>query len=188
MNPANEPNHRHQVHSFAPINPVGAHALVLGSMPGVASLKATQYYAHPRNAFWPIIQAIVDGNPPSFAALHSLTYAQRKTLAAQAGIAVWDVLARCNRRGSLDSAIEMSSSVPNDVSLLLHKNPTITLIALNGKTAAKLYQRHHASDIASIVKTQDRPLAIHVLPSTSPAMAPLTLAAQFANWQVISAI
>ena len=106
------------VHSFPPIADDSAHTLVLGSMPGVVSLQADEYYAHPRNAFWPIMGAL-------FGAGLSVPYAKRTETLLHHGIAVWDVLKLCTRDGSLDSAIVESSIEPNDFPEFLDAHPAI---------------------------------------------------------------
>src|SRR5262245_9622187 len=104
-------------------------------MPGAASLQAGQYYAHPRNAFWPVLEAVW-GIPATE------DYAGRVHAAQQAGIAIWDVLASCKRRSSLDADIERGSIVVNDFAAFLHGHPAIRAIAFNGGTAAQLFRRH----------------------------------------------
>ncbi len=109
--------------SFAPLLPAGtqspgsARVLVLGSMPGRASLDAQQYYAHPRNAFWPIVAAHCGIDPAS-------DYPTRVQALLDAGIVLWDVLAQCRRPGSLDSAIELADAQPNAIAELLDAHPT----------------------------------------------------------------
>ncbi|HBN52823.1 MAG TPA: DNA-deoxyinosine glycosylase, partial [Stenotrophomonas sp.] len=78
--------------------------LVLGSMPGMASLQAARYYAHPRNRFWPLMGALCGFDP-------QLDYAQRMAGLQAAGVGLWDVIGRCRRRGSLDAAIVRGSEV-----------------------------------------------------------------------------
>ncbi len=159
---------------FAAATQPAARVLVLGSLPGVKSIRAGEYYAHPRNAFWSIIEALL-GIP------RALPYATRIRKLNAAGIALWDVLQASRRAGSLDSAIDRASAKPNDIAGFLAGHPRIELIAFNGKTAASLFARHIAPhcDLATL-----RTLA---LPSTSPAHAALSFAGKLSAWQEILA-
>ncbi len=123
-------------------------------MPGVASLRARQYYAHPRNQFWDIMGAL-------FGAGRSLAYARRLARLRQAGVALWDVVAECERVGSLDAAIRRET--PNDVAGLLQRYPRLHTLVCNGQPAARLLRRHFPR--------LPRPVRLVVLPSTSPAHA-----------------
>ena len=156
------------VQSFAPLAPAGARLLILGSMPGAASLAAGQYYAHPRNAFWPILGALC-----GFAA--TAPYAERVLALQAAGVAVWDVLQSCVRPGSLDTAIERSSEVPNDIAGLLSDQPGIRCIAFNGGTAEAAFRRHVPADVVG-------GLRLLRLPSTSPANAAWSFERKLAAW------
>ena len=159
-----------QVHSFAPIVPDHAKLLILGSMPGTASLSATRYYAHPRNDFWPIIER-------HFGQAEPLDYANRIALLMQNGIALWDVLAHCEREGSLDQAIVSKTEHPNDIPALLVANPDIRHILFNGSAAWQSFQRH-------LGKQAPGGLTLHRLPSTSPAHASRTREDKFALWHL----
>lgn len=162
-----------QVHSFPPIAGRTSRVLILGTMPGRVSLRQRQYYAHPQNLFWKIIGGILGFDPTS-------PYDARVAQVQSAGIAVWDVLKSCTREGSLDSAIETSSAVPNDFAAFLAEHPQIQRICFNGATAAALYMKH--------VRPR---LAIHPdvqylrLPSTSPANAALPFSEKARAWQAI---
>ncbi|MDJ0393163.1 DNA-deoxyinosine glycosylase [Rhodococcus sp. G-MC3] len=159
------------VHSFAPIIDDASHTLILGSMPGVASLEANQYYAHPRNAFWPIMASALDFDP-------TLPYEERTAALLRNGIAVWDVLKLCTRHGSLDSAIVESSIVANDFAELLRRHPSIDRIFFNGAKAESSFVRH-------VAPLGDR-LTLIRLPSTSPAHASLSFSDKLDAWHEIS--
>lgn len=159
-----------QVESFPPIADAGATRLILGSMPGVASLTAQRYYAHPQNAFWRIM-----GELFGFAA--DAGYDERVLVLRRAGIVLWDVLAACERPGSLDSAIKRDSEVANDIPALLATHPQIRQIFFNGGAAEATFRRHHAA----ILKRPD--LTFVRLPSTSPAHASLSYAQKCAVWR-----
>ena len=150
--------------------------LVLGTMPGQASLEKAEYYAHPQNAFWPIALAHILKESIHRDLFHKRSYQTRSTLLANSHIALWDVLAQCDREGSLDSKIVRQSEIPNPISDLLAGKPHIKAILFNGKTAEKLFNRH--------IKI-DTPVAMHSLPSTSPAMASLTLDEKYARWRKV---
>lgn len=144
--------------------------LVLGSIPGVASLNAVQYYAHPRNAFWDICEAV-------YSIPRSLPYDERLIKLQDSGIALWDVLARARRQGSLDSAIERDSIEVNPIDRLLERFPSIQRILLNGGKAATEFRKRFP-DIAEnpSLKTFD-------LPSTSPAYAAMSLDEKTRRWR-----
>ena len=163
--------------SFAPIEGELAHALVLGTMPGTASLGAHEYYAHPMNAFWPIALSILSGEPPDRKGWRGLDHATRARRLADAGIALWDVLAECRRPGSLDGSIVRASEVANDVAGLVARHPELRLIAFNGRAAQTLFARH-----VDVPDPADGGPARVALPSTSPAMASLSLEAKRAAW------
>lgn len=167
--------------SFSPLIGSTAHTLILGSMPGQASLKSVQYYAHPRNAFWPIMLAIIDGSPPSLESTKRLSYEQRCEKLTGSGYALWDVLAQCNRPGSLDSRIVRSSEIPNDIASLVNHYPELSTIACNGRMAEKLFRRHILSSKTKNEFAHDR-VKLCCLPSSSPAMASLTLDRKHQLW------
>ncbi|MGQ7845670.1 DNA-deoxyinosine glycosylase [Granulosicoccus sp. 3-233] len=172
-----------QAESFAPLEGRAAHTLILGSMPGQASLTAARYYAHPRNAFWPIMLAIIGGqSEASFESVQAFDYTQRCTLLTSGGYALWDVLARCERPGSLDSRIVRASEQANDIAGLVRRHPQLDCIACNGKAAEKLLVRHCGASLDALQGRLQRQLRIVSLPSSSPAMASLTLAQKHQRW------
>jgi hypoxanthine-DNA glycosylase len=154
---------------FPPVAGNDAKLLILGSLPGQASLRQQQYYAHPRNAFWHVMEAIL--NIPA-----KLPYAQRCQALADTGVALWDVCASAHRPGSMDGAIKPDSVVPNDIADFLRLHSRIQLICFNGNTAATLFRKN-------IRLNQKMPTQL--LPSTSPAHAGMALAQKIEQWRVI---
>lgn len=164
----------HRVHSFAPITSPAAHTLLLGSMPGAASLVAGEYYAHPRNLFWPFIEQL-------FGIPRHTPYAERVRQLNGRGIAVWDVLDTCERAGSLDAAIQPDSLVANDIAGFVAAHPGLRRIFFNGATAETLFRRHVLRTLPA-----DHGLRLMRLPSTSPANASIPQDRKLAQWQAIA--
>lgn len=162
------------VESFPPLEPPSARLLILGSMPGIASLRAAQYYAHPRNRFWPTMEAL-------FGIPFAWPYAQRVTALNAKGIALWDVLRACERPGSLDSSIVRASEVPNDFAGFLDRHPQLRAIALNGGTARDAFRRHGQPMLRHRLDGID----VIALPSTSPANAGQSAEAKLAQWSTL---
>jgi len=159
------------VHSFAPIADRSSRILILGSMPGQASLLAGEYYAHPRNAFWRIMGALLAIDPAA-------PYERRVAALRKRRIALWDVLASCTRATSLDSDIDESSIVVNDFAGFLRTHVKIVSICFNGAKAEQLYRRHVVPELAGGGELQ-----YHRLPSTSPAHAALSHADKIEAWR-----
>jgi TDG/mug DNA glycosylase family protein len=164
-----------QASGFPPLLGARPRVLVLGSMPGVASLRAQQYYAHPRNAFWPLMAKLLGFEV-------ELTYSQRVAALTQGGVAVWDVLKSCQRRGSADAAIDRDSVVVNDFGDFFDRYPQIVAVACNGATAWTCYQRH----VLPGLSLPQRGLVVLKLPSTSPAHAALSLEDKYHAWRVLA--
>lgn len=159
---------------FAPIVADQAQVLILGSMPGAASLAKQQYYGHPRNAFWPIMAAL-------FGVCEEWDYPRRKEVLLANGVAVWDVIKRCRRMGSLDANIDGASIEINDFAGFFARYQAIRQVFFNGATAESLYNRHVRSTLPRCLPA----VRYQRLPSTSPAHAALGLAEKLAAWQTI---
>lgn len=153
---------------FPPIARLDARILVLGSLPGKRSIAMQQYYAHPQNAFWPIMREL-------FRAAGD--YEERCVQLQQQRVAVWDVLQSSVRPGSLDSDIRLESAQPNDFGEFFRVHAAVRLLAFNGKKAEQLFDRFVDSSLV--------PSTIgHVgLPSTSPAYAAMPFSAKLSAWR-----
>ena len=162
------------VTSFAPLSKADAQVLILGSMPGVVSLRLQQYYGHPQNVFWKIVGHILGFDPAA-------SYALRQAALGAHGIALWDVLATCERRGSLDASIDDSSMVPNDFATYFAQHPRIRRVCFNGAKAESVYRRHVLPNLAI-----GRVMDYVRLPSTSPAHAGMAFADKLQAWQAIT--
>ena len=162
---------------FPPIAASSANALILGSMPGIASLRQQQYYAHPRNAFWRIIEAL-------FGVSAASPYTQRALAISDHGLALWDVMKHCRRKGSLDADIEAGSIIANDFITFFDQHPLIDRVFFNGATAEREYRRHVLPTLPAPMQS----IRSQRLPSTSPANAGLTFQKKLAEWAVLRAL
>jgi double-stranded uracil-DNA glycosylase len=160
------------VNSLPPIAHASARLLILGSMPGTASLAAGRYYAHPRNLFWPIMGALFDAGPEH-------PYDVRAARLQAAGVAVWDVLASCIRPGSLDAAIDRATARPNDFIDFFAAHPRVVRVYFNGIMAEHSFRR-------LVLPTLPRVPPLQRLPSTSPAHAARTFEEKLAAWRVVA--
>lgn len=140
--------------------------LILGSFPGVASLTAQQYYAHPRNQFWRLASALIAEDLPA------LPYAERLEKLQEYHIGLWDVIDVCAREGSLDSAIRDARH--NDFAQLRQQCPALKRIGFNGKTSGKQAALFTAAGFETFI-----------LPSSSPAYAVMTFEQKLAVWRGI---
>jgi len=162
-----------QVQSFEPIVGRRPRILILGSMPGVASLEAVQYYAHPRNAFWPIMGEL-------FAVNHKASYESRICGLEKLPLILWDTLQVCRRPGSLDSNIDISSAQANNFPALLRQFPEINAIVFNGATSEKYFRKLVVPILPGITD-----IDLLRMPSTSPANAGMSFAQKLAAWRRI---
>jgi hypoxanthine-DNA glycosylase len=147
-----------------PVAGPGTVLLVLGSFPSAASLAAQQYYAHPRNHFWPIVAALFDQD------LLAMPYRRRIDVVRRRGLGIWDVYAACRREGSLDSAID--DAQPNDLPGLVARLPRLRAIAHNGGESARAMRVTRALGVP-----------VWRLPSTSPANASWSFDRKLAAWR-----
>ncbi|EGJ12077.1 MULTISPECIES: DNA-deoxyinosine glycosylase [Rubrivivax] len=153
---------------LAPVADARTRLVVLGSFPGVASLAAGQYYAHPRNQFWPILSALWGLD------LRALPYPERLQEMLRHGLGLWDVYAACRREGSLDTAIEQPEL--NDFAALRRLAPGLQAVAHNGGESARTMRRLQALGLATLR-----------LPSTSPANASWSFERKLAAWREVFA-
>jgi double-stranded uracil-DNA glycosylase len=158
--------------SFPPIANEDARILILGSMPGVKSLEQQQYYAHPRNAFWPIISELFGINK-------NLEYQLRCKYLIENQVAVWDVLKACQRKGSLDKHIDPVTIIANDFNSFFEQHSTIQQIFFNGTKAEQFFTQHvlPALDYSVTHISRQR------LPSTSPAHAAMGYKQKLHVWK-----
>ena len=151
---------------LAPVVATDARILILGSFPGVASLAARQYYAHPRNQFWPLLAAVLDEPLPA------LAYPARLAKIKARGVAVWDTIVACERKGSLDTAIRNARR--GEVRRIRGRAPDLRLVAFNGATAWSAEPAWRAAGYATLA-----------LPSSSPAYT-RSFAEKLATWRAIA--
>jgi hypoxanthine-DNA glycosylase len=149
---------------LAPIIAADTRILILGSFPGNASLSAQQYYAHPRNQFWKLVGALVGED------LYALPYDERLPRLLAHRIGLWDVLAACEREGSLDSAIRKPAA--NDFARLRHLCPALETVGFNGQASGKFAPQFAQLGYRTVV-----------LPSSSPAHMTLTFEQKLAVWE-----
>ena len=157
---------------FPPIAGRDARILVLGSLPGRKSLAENEYYAHPRNAFWPIMRELLGIRGE---------YAARCAALRERRIAVWDVLQASVRPGSLDADIRLETARANDFAAFFDECPMLELIAFNGKKAERLFRQFVPEKLASGTRRVG-------LPSTSPAYAAMSFAEKLQRWRRALAI
>ncbi len=135
------------IYSFPPIIGPAPLILILGSMPGIQSLRAKQYYAHPRNHFWMILGEIYGFDP-------GVAYPDRINQLIQHRIALWDVLKTCERSGSMDQNIQRESEIPNELGRFLENHRTIRAVIFNGAKAHDGFYRHIYPHLPSLLAAQ----------------------------------
>jgi hypoxanthine-DNA glycosylase len=155
---------------FPPVTRADTRLLVLGSLPGAASLEQQRYYAHPQNQFWRLMSAVTGRDLVPFA------YDDRIAALLEAGVGLWDTVAAATREGSLDAAIRLHEA--SDLAALAASLPSLRAIGFNGATSAK------------IGRSQLGPapgLALIDLPSSSPAYASLSFERKREAWRALAA-
>ena len=155
------------LHGLPPLLDANTRLVVLGSFPGVSSLRAQQYYGHPQNQFWKIMATLLS---PNAGEVLAMPYAQRTQWLLSQGVGLWDVYAACERVGSLDANIQ--NAQPNDLQSLLTRCPKLKLIAHNGAESFK-----HAK------LTQVLGVPVYRLPSTSAANASMSYEKKLKAWR-----
>lgn len=153
--------------SFAPLINSSTKILVIGTMPGIASLEAAEYYGHPRNAFWKIIASLFNEG------VNFKNYSEKKDCLLSHEIGLWDSLQSCSRKGSLDSDIK--NARPNDFETLLKSYPVKKLV-FNGNKAFEFFRRFHKELLETIT--------YEIMPSTSPANATINFDTKLKKWRL----
>ena len=160
-----------RVRSFEPIVGHKPRILILGSMPGTASLQAVQYYAHPRNSFWPIMASLFNLDATA-------SYEHRVAELSRHPLILWDTLQACHRPGSLDSNIDAKTARANDFPALLKRFPGIRAILFNGATSEKYFKQLVLPNLP-----QSLEVALLRMPSTSPAHAGMSFEQKLSAWR-----
>ena len=193
------------IKSFDPIERYDAKILILGTLPSAASLASGYNYAHPRNAFWYIMQALAQNRPGDIreaiasGRIDELIeidpeklpgFPARKKLLIDNRIALWDCLRSAEREGgSLDSSIDAATEIPNDIPGFLRSHPQIRAVFFNGTKSESVFRRLVApvieADSELAAELERRPVLYRRLPSTSPANAGMTPAKKLEAWAVI---
>ncbi|HZF41936.1 MAG TPA: DNA-deoxyinosine glycosylase [Sphingomonadaceae bacterium] len=155
-------------YSFPPVADGRTRVLVLGSLPGEVSLRRAQYYGHPRNLFWPLMEELTGRN------LVSLAYEERLSRLLDTGVGLWDVVGSARRQGSLDVA--MWDVHANDLADLVAHLPKLRAIGFNGGTSARIGRAQLAGSSLALID----------LPSSSPAYASLPFAAKLERWRELA--
>lgn len=154
------------IHPIPPLYDENSRILILGSFPSVKSREAAFFYGHPQNRYWAVVAKILGEKKPE-------TVEEKREMMLKNGIAMWDVIASCEIKGSSDSSIENVTA--NDLSVILN-NSKVDKIFVNGKTAEKYYKKY------TYPKTKIKAVC---LPSTSPANAAWSIDRLVEEWKVI---
>jgi len=160
-----------KVHSIEPIIGRNPRIIILGSMPGIISINAIQYYANPRNLFWMVLEDL-------FGIDINASYEFKVQQVQQLPLIIWDTLKSCHREGSLDSKILSTDLEANDIGALLKRFPTVQAIAFNGGASAKYFDRLVRPQLS-----KDLNVELFKMPSTSPANAGMKQQQKLEIWR-----
>ncbi|MBE1443595.1 DNA-deoxyinosine glycosylase [Paenibacillus sp. OAS669] len=166
-----------------PVMNASCRTIVLGSMPGALSLTKQQYYGHPRNHFWRLLYTLFGSQTTAHQGQQispSESYEERLAFALSHGIGLWDVLASCEREGSLDTNIRHPE--PNDFGWLFREYPQVSRVFFNGQAAGELYRKRVLPKLKELGIGEH--LSYRVLPSTSPART-LSFEAKLESWAIL---
>jgi TDG/mug DNA glycosylase family protein len=167
MTQAIDDSRPHFCRSFKPLVSRASRVLILGSMPGPEALRKQQYYGFAGNHFWKLLPVLFNEAPPA-------NYNEKIRLVKRHRLALWDVIGTCVRPGALDSSIR--SLLPNDIPGLLKRYPGIRAVFINGQFAHKTFLKHFENQVS---------VPVHILPSTSPANAMMSVAEKTKRWSAI---
>ena len=160
------------INCFPALSSKNTTILILGSIPGKTSLNQQEYYAHPRNVFWKIMEII-------YPEMNNLNYQQKCRILLKNKISVWDVLAECQRTNSLDSSINRNSIKINDFETFFSKHSQIKKVLTNGTLAFNLFDQKVFPKLTNLgIK-----INLIKLPSTSPANASQSFDTKLARWK-----
>ncbi|MBN3852360.1 DNA-deoxyinosine glycosylase [Paraburkholderia sp. Ac-20340] len=155
---------------FPPVVDAQTRVLILGSLPGEASLAHQQYYAHKQNKFWHLVGEVIGVDLPA------LDYETRLQMLLEHRVGLWDVVAQARREGSLDADIRDHAG--NDLITLIGRLPSLEAIAFNGGTAARIGER--------ILGAHAKRFRVLNLPSSSPAYASMNFATKLVAWRALA--
>ena len=143
-------------HPFPPLYDENSRILILGSFPSVKSREQMFFYGHPQNRFWKMLAMVFGEAVP-------VTIEEKTRLVLAHHLALWDVIASCEIRGSSDSSIR--DVRVNDFTEIF-TGSRIEKILVNGTTAYRLYEKY------ALPETGREAVR---MPSTSPANAAWSL-------------
>lgn len=164
-----------RIKGIPPVSAPDARVLILGSMPGQRSLDEQRYYAQPQNLFWDLVGEVLGSGD-----LRRVDYERRLEILIEHKIALWDVIDTCRRRGSMDAHI--SEAEVNDLNGFLRGHRSVRAIFCNGRKSEQLFRQYALPNLGE----RATEIALHYLPSTSPAHASMTRQAKAEQWRILA--